>query len=87
MTVDQGVYRWRFNNRDFRNVFAFTLTTSRDMAKRTPPFDSTHQIGVSTFSREVLTVDQGVCRWRFKIVKSGTFLLPLWEPIEALHIK
>ena len=62
LTVDQSVCRWNFKNCDLRNVFASVLATSRDMAKRTPPFDSAHKIGVSTFSREVLTVHQGVCR-------------------------
>ena len=30
------------------------------------PLDSAHQIGVLTLSRKVLTVDEGVCRWRIK---------------------
>ena len=30
------------------------------------PLDSAHQIGVFTLSWEVLTVDEGVCRWRIK---------------------
>ncbi len=34
--------------------------------KRTLAFDSQHRIGVSTISRELLTVDQSVCRWNFK---------------------
>ena len=46
----------------FRNISA----TSSAIAKRMAEFDSAHQIGVSTLSGSVLTVDQGVCRWRFK---------------------
>jgi len=34
--------------------------------KWTLAFDSQHRIGVSTISRELLTVDQSVCRWNFK---------------------
>ena len=32
------------------------------MAKRMAPLDSAHQIGVSTLSRKVFTVVEGVCR-------------------------
>ena len=39
------------------------------------PLDSAHRIGIFTLSTEILTGDQVVYRWRFKIVKSGTFLL------------
>ena len=42
------------------------------MAKRMAPLDSAHQIGVSTVSRKVFTVDEGVCRWRIKNREIGS---------------
>src|SRR5216110_1968498 len=39
---------------------------SRDMLKRMAPVDSAHQIGLATLLIDVLTVDEGVSRWRFK---------------------
>ena len=67
LTVDQGVCRWRFKNREIGDVFNYCWRTRRDAAKRTTALDSAHWIDVSTLSKDVLTVDEGVCRWRFKI--------------------
>src|SRR5947199_314708 len=39
---------------------------SGDMLKRMAPVDSAHQIGLATLLIDVLTVDEGVSRWRFK---------------------
>ena len=66
LTADEGFRGGRFKNRDFGNVFASDLRTSEDRAKWTPPFDSACQIGPTTLSRGFLTVDEGVCGWRFK---------------------
>jgi hypothetical protein len=55
LTVDEGVCRWRIKNREIGNIFASALGTRGDMAKRSPPLDSAHQIGVSPLSREALT--------------------------------
>src|SRR5437762_7301154 len=66
LTVDEGVCGWRFKNCEIWYVFNYIDRTDRDTDKRTPPFDSAHQIGVSTFLKDVLTVDEGVCGWRFK---------------------
>ena len=49
-------------NCQIRDVLACALGTSRDTGKRTRPSDSARQIGLSTPSRDVLIVDQGVCR-------------------------
>ena len=65
-TVDVGVCRWRFKNGEIGDVLASGLGTSGDMAKQIAALDSAHQICVSTISKEVLTVDQGGCRWGFK---------------------
>ena|SRR5439155_358003 len=46
--------------------FRHNFVTRAAIAKRMVPSDSACRIGVSTLSREVLIVDQGVCRWRFK---------------------
>ena len=67
-------------NRGIGDVLASTLGTRGDTRKWMVPFDSAHPIRVSTFSREVLTVKQGVCRWRFKIAKSVLFLIIDEEP-------
>ena len=56
------------------DVFASGLGTRRAMAKRTPGLDSAHQIGPSTHLKEVLTVDEGVCRWRFENCEIGCVL-------------
>ena len=64
--------------------FASTWGTRRGTGKWMKPADLARQIGLSTPSRDVLIVNQGVSRWRFKIAKSGTFLLALWEPTEIL---
>ena len=82
LTVDQGGYRWGLKNHDIGDVFASALGTRRDTGKRMAPFDSAHQIGLSTLSTDVLTLDQGAWRRRFKIAIWVTTLLPLWEPVE-----
>ena len=51
---------------EIENIFRYISPTSDHTAKRTMPSDSAHQIGPSTLWMDVLTVDQGVCRWRFK---------------------
>ena len=38
------------------NIFASALGTSKDTGKWMPPFNSAHQIGLSTFLEEVLIV-------------------------------
>ena len=48
LIVDEGFRGCRFKNHDIGNVFASTLRTSGDTAKRTPQFDSEHRIGPST---------------------------------------
>ena len=75
LTVDQGVFRWRFKNREIGDVFASGLGTSRDTAEWTPTFDSAHQRGLSTPSKGVLTVDEGVCGWGFRFAEFWTFLI------------
>ena len=128
LTVDQGVCRWRFKNREIGDVFNYCGRTRRDAAKRATaldsahqiglctslegssqpveslrqgvvknseigrdfhdisttrcatlqpiaPFDSARQIGLSTLSGSVLTVDEGVCGWGFKFAEFWTFLI------------
>ena len=48
------------------HVFHYISTTAARMAKRTAPFDSARGIWVYIISGEVLTAEEGVCRWRFK---------------------
>ena len=75
LNVDQGVCRWRFKNREIGDVFNYCGRTRRDTAKRTTALDSARLIGVSTLSKDVPTVDEGVCRWGFKFAEFGTFLI------------
>ena len=72
-----------FKNGRIGNVFASTGETSRDRAKRMVLLDSAHRIGVSTLSRDVLNVDEGVCGSWFKNRRIGTFLLPLREAVDV----
>src|SRR5216117_1438615 len=66
LTVDEGVSGWRLKNRQIGRVFEYGATPSGDMLKRVEPVDSAHQIGLATLLIDVLTVDEGVSRWRFK---------------------
>ena len=81
LTVEEGVSGWGFKNGRIGNVFASASRTSRDTAKGMVRLDSAHRIGVSTLSRGVLNVDEGVCGSRFKNRRIGTFLLPLREAV------
>ena len=56
------------------DVFASGLGTRGDMARRRQPLDSAHRIGPYTHLREVLTADEGVCRWRFENCEIGCVL-------------
>src|SRR5438552_3706724 len=49
-----------------RYIFRYISTTRGCTPKRTTPSDSAHRIGPSTLSKEVLTVEEGVCGWRFQ---------------------
>ena len=69
-------------NRDIGHVFELGGTPSRDMVKRMAPSDSAHPIGLTTLLTDVLTVDEGVSGWGLKMAESGTFLLPLGNPVE-----
>ncbi len=66
LTVDEGVSRWRLKNRQIGHVVHYTSTTRPRTSKRTTALKSPRQIGVSTISKDVLTVDEGVCGWIFK---------------------
>jgi len=60
LTVEEGVYGWRFKNRKIGHVFRHISTTRVRTAKRTTPSDSAHRIGLTTLLTDVLTVDEGV---------------------------
>jgi len=49
------------------DIFNDSSITSSFMEIWIVSLDSVDQIWLSTFSREVSTPDEGVCRWRFKI--------------------
>jgi len=51
-------------------IFRYISPTRGRKAKRTTPLDSAHQIGPSTLWTDNLTLDQGVCRWRFKKLRN-----------------
>src|SRR5947199_330838 len=71
LTVDEGVSRWRFKNRQIGHVVHYSSTTRPRTSKRRTVLKSARQIGVSTISKDVLTVDEGVCGWMFRNSKIG----------------
>src|SRR5216117_1406622 len=66
LTVDEGVSGWRLKNRQIGHVVHHTSTTRPRTSKGRTELKSARQIGVSTISKDVLTVDEGVCGWIFK---------------------
>src|SRR5437762_9607839 len=66
LTVDEGVSRWRFKNRQIGHVVHYSSTTRPRTSKRRTVLKSARQIGVSTISKDFLTVGEGVCGWIFK---------------------
>ena len=82
LTVDEGVSRWRFKNRQIGHVVHYSSTTRPRASKRRTALKSARQIGVSTISKDVLTVDEGVCGWIFKNCEIGTVLITVQEWID-----
>src|SRR5436190_586579 len=66
LTADEGVSGWRLKNRQIGHVFDYSSTARTRASKRRTASKSARQIGVSTISKDVLTVDEGVCGWIFK---------------------
>ena len=66
LTVDEGVCGWMFKNGKIGHIFRHISKTRARTAKRTTPLDSAHRLGLSTLLNDVLTVQEGVCGWRFK---------------------
>src|SRR5216117_4723 len=66
LTVDEGVCGWLFKNREIGHVFDYSSTARPRTSKRRTALKSARQIGVSTISKDVLTVDEGVSGWIFK---------------------
>src|SRR5437667_223810 len=71
LTVDEGVCGQCFKICDIGNVFAYDWRTSKDTVKWMVPIDSAHQIVLDTLLKEVLTVDEGVHGWDFKMCDFG----------------
>src|SRR5205814_502935 len=71
LTVDEGVSGWIFKNREIGHVFDYNSTARPCASKRGTALKSARQIGVSTISKDVLTVDEGVCGWMFRNSKIG----------------
>src|SRR5437773_162197 len=71
LTVDEGVCGWRLKNRQIGHVVHYSSTTRPRTSKRTTEMKSAREMGVSTISKDVLTVDEGVCGWMFKNSKIG----------------
>ena len=55
-----------FKNGKIGDVFHHISTHRARTAKRTKPLDSAYRIGQSTLLNDALTVEEGVCGWRFK---------------------
>ena len=60
-----------FKNGKIGHVFHHISTNRAHTAKRSPPSDSAHPIGLSTILKDVLTVEKGVYGWMFKNRKIG----------------
>jgi len=71
LTVEEGVSGWRLKNPQIGHVVHYSSTLRPRKSKRTTVLKSARQIGVSTISKDVLTVDEGVCGWMFKNGKIG----------------
>src|SRR5437762_2921576 len=71
LTLDEGVCGPCFKICKIRNRFAYNWRTNKDTAKWMIPLDSEHQIGLDTLLKEVLTVDEGVHGWDFKMCDFG----------------
>ena len=67
LTVVWGLPLVESRNSEIGHDFHDISTKRGAVAKRMTPFDSAHRIALSTLSEGVLTVDEGVCRWGFKI--------------------
>ena len=67
LTIDERACGWRFKNREIGNVLASGWRTNGDIAKQRVALGSAYRIGVSTISKDVLTVDEGACGWMFII--------------------
>src|SRR5204863_242822 len=66
LTVDEGVCGWMFKNREIGHVFDYSSTARTRTSKRRTGLKSARQIGVSTISKDVLTLDKVVDGWMFK---------------------
>src|SRR5437667_2265186 len=73
LTVEEGVYGWRFKNCKIGHSFRHISTIRVHTAKRPTPSDSVHQIGLTTLLTDVLTVDEGVSGWGLKMAESERF--------------
>jgi len=82
LTVDQAARRGRFKIAICGTILPSLWELVEIWQNGRCPFDLAHQTDVYTVSKQVFTLDQGVCKWTFKIVKAGTFLLAPWEPVE-----
>ena len=60
LTVDKGVCGWTFKNREIGHVFGYSSTARPRASKRRTSLKSARQIGVSTISKDVLTVGEGL---------------------------
>src|SRR4030095_8514823 len=65
---------WIFQFSISRTFLPSALRTSKDTGEWMTPFHSARQIGLYTLLKEVLTVDEGVCGWRFQFSILRTFL-------------
>src|SRR5205814_1314197 len=65
LTLEKVVYGWMFKNHKIGHVFHHSSTSRPCTSKRRTALKSALQIGPSTNLNDVLTVEEGVCGWRF----------------------
>src|SRR5437762_2966100 len=71
LTVYKGVCGWMFKNHKIGHVFDYSSTVRPCTSKRRTALKSARQIGVSTISKDVLTLEKVVYGWMFKNHKIG----------------
>src|SRR5437762_9577074 len=71
LTLEKVVYGWMFKNHKIGHVFHHSSTSRPCTSKRRTELKSARQIGVSTISKDVLTLEKVVYGWMFKNHKIG----------------
>ena len=75
LNIYERVCRWRLKNREIGHNFRHTSTTRACTAKRTTPLDWPHRLGLSTLSKDFMTVTKESVGGDLNFVEFSTFLI------------